>query len=53
MTLLAASLDHGGIGVDAEAVDLTRTQEVEQHRELPPSAEVITSGKVTAVWDKG
>lgn len=38
-------------------VELSRmlhgTQEVEQHRELPVSASVVTSGVITAVWDKG
>ncbi|WP_416975054.1 MaoC/PaaZ C-terminal domain-containing protein [Streptomyces sp. 4F14] len=46
-----------GLVTEIDGVDLSRmlhgTQEVEQHRLLPTAAEVITSGKVTAVWDKG
>lgn len=47
----------GGLIGELDGVDLSRmlhgTQELEQHRELPASAEVVTSGRVTAVWDKG
>ncbi|MEU9168692.1 MaoC/PaaZ C-terminal domain-containing protein [Streptomyces sp. NPDC048420] len=55
-------IDGGRVGVggllrELEDVDLSRmlhgAQEVEQHRELPASAEAVTSGRVTAVWDKG
>ncbi|GHB83014.1 3-alpha,7-alpha,12-alpha-trihydroxy-5-beta-cholest-24-enoyl-CoA hydratase [Streptomyces umbrinus] len=47
----------GGLLHEIDGVDLSRmlhgTQQVEQHRELPTDAEVITSGRVSAVWDKG
>ncbi|WP_328352643.1 MaoC/PaaZ C-terminal domain-containing protein [Streptomyces sp. NBC_00445] len=47
----------GGLIEELDGVDLSRmlhgTQQVEQHRELPASAQVITSGRVSAVWDKG
>lgn len=46
-----------GLVTGIDGVDFSRmlhgTQEVERHRELPTAAEVITSGRVTAVWDKG
>lgn len=47
----------GGLLGELKGVDLARmlhgTQELEQHRELPVSAQVITSGRISAVWDKG
>jgi acyl dehydratase len=47
----------GGLLGELDGVDLSRmlhgTQQLEQHRELPASAQVITSGRITAVWDKG
>lgn len=47
----------GGLLGALGGVDLSRmlhgTQHLEQHRELPFAAQVITSGQVSAVWDKG
>lgn len=47
----------GALLEELDGVDLSRmlhgTQQLEQHRELPAAAQVITSGHITAVWDKG
>ncbi|MEU1275774.1 MaoC/PaaZ C-terminal domain-containing protein [Streptomyces sp. NPDC005799] len=47
----------GGLIDQLDDVDLSRmlhgTQQVEQHHELPASAQVITSGRISGVWDKG
>jgi acyl dehydratase len=47
----------GGPLTELPNIDLSRmlhgTQEIEMHRQLPIAANVVTDGRITAVWDKG